>query len=231
MYTFVFFNDQALILIPIGMVALILGGSYNYRGKRFPHSDYFIAIMILFVALYGGFSVTETPNLFVYVIAFLAMVQMLINNIIAGLKDADHDNITGGLSTPMRMGVSVKGKRLMVSIRFIIYVFLLKIVHISLTVYPFIGRLMPFGSWQFYMVIVLITIAVILLLRVLMMKEFNREKIMRYIGFHEIFTFIVIPFLLLEYIGFGSAIVLIFLPVIWLVIFLTVMYGRLMPTI
>jgi len=229
--TFVFFFEQALILIPISLVALALGGGYDYLGKRFPHADYFIALMLLFVALYGGFSVSTNLSFFVYVIALLALVQMLINNIIAGLKDVDHDYVTGGLSTPMRMGVRVEGERFLVSTGFIVYIALLKMAHISLTVLPFIARLMPFESWQFYIVLALIVIAVFFIVRVLTMKVFNREKIIRAIGFHEIFAFMVIPFLLLGYIGYEGAVVLIFLPVIWLGVFLVIMYGRLMPTI
>ena len=85
--TIVFFFGQALILIPIGLVALAFGGVYDNLGKRLPHADYFIALMFFFAALYGGFSVSTTFGLFVYVIALLAMVQMLINNIIATKKD------------------------------------------------------------------------------------------------------------------------------------------------
>ena len=229
--TFVFFFEQALILIPISLVALAIGGGYDYLGKRFPHADYFIALMLLFVALYGGFSVSTNLSFFVYVIALLALVQMLINNIIAGLKDVDHDYVTGGLSTPMRMGVRAEGEHFLISTSFIAYIVLLKIVHISLTVLPFIARLIPFGSWQFYIVLVLIVIAVFFMIRVLTMKIFNREKIMRAIGFHEIFAFMVIPFLLLGYIGCEATLVLIFLPVIWLGVFLVIMYGRLMPAI
>jgi hypothetical protein len=90
---------------------------------------------------------------------------------------------------------------------------------------------MPFGSWQFFIVLVLIVIAVFFMIRLLTMKIFNREKIMRTIGFHEIFAFMVIPFLLLDYIGYEATLVLIFLPVIWLGVFLVIMYGRLMPAI
>jgi 4-hydroxybenzoate polyprenyltransferase len=229
--TLVFFFGQAFILIPIGLVALALGGVYDFIGKRFPHADYFIALMFFFVALYGGFSVSTTLGLFVYVIALLAMVQMLINNILAGLKDVDHDYATGGLSTPIRMGVRVEGERFLVSTSFIAYIVLLKMAHISLTVLPFITRLMSFESWQFYIVLVPIIIAVFFMVRVLTMKVFNREKIMRAIGFHEIFAFMVIPFLLLGYIGYEGAVILIFLPVIWLGVFLVIMYGRLMPAI
>ena len=68
-------------------------------------------------------------------------------------------------------------------------------------------------------------------LQFLTFKTFNREKIMRVIGFHEMFAFMVIPFLLLGYIGYIFALFLVFFPAIWLGIFLKIMYGRFMPAI
>lgn len=229
--TFVFFFEQAFILMPIGGAALIFGGLYDHLGKRVPHADYFIALMIFFVAIYGGFSVLTDLSLFVYVIALLALVQMLINNIIAGLKDVDHDYVIGGLSTSLRMGVRLEGEHFLVSTGFIGYVVFLKIVHSSLVIFPFLTHLIPFESWQFYIVLILIVITVIFMVRFLTIKIFHREKITRAIGFHEMFAFMVIPFLLLGNIGYEAAVILVLLPVIWLGVFLFVMYGKLMPAI
>lgn len=229
--TFVFFTDQSLILIPICAIALVLGGLYDVFGKRIPHADYFIAFMLFFVALYGGLSATNNPASFVYIVALLALFQMLINNITAGLKDVDHDYVKGGLSTPLRMGVGVKKDIFIVTTGFLSYILVLKIIHIILTITPFYLNLIPFKEWQILVVILLIVIAVIFLMRFLTMKIFNRNKIMRAIGFHEMFSFMVIPILLFEHIGVIAALLLIFLPIAWLGIFLEIIYGKLMPEI
>jgi 4-hydroxybenzoate polyprenyltransferase len=229
--TLVFFLDQAFILILVSLAAFVLGGLYDLIGKSFPHADYFIALMIFFVASYGAFSVSTNLSYFPIIIMLLAFIQMLINNIIAGLKDVDHDFIAGGMSTPLRMGVFVEENRFIISKNFVAYITFLKIIHISLTVYPFMAGLMPFEIWQLYIVLIFIAIALIFMVRFLTFKAFNREKIIRAIGFHEMFAFMVIPFLLLGYIGYISALFLVFFPVVWLGIFLKIMYGRLMPTI
>jgi 4-hydroxybenzoate polyprenyltransferase len=229
--TLVFFLDRAFILIIVSMAAFIFGGLYDILGKSFPHSDYFISFMIFFIALFGAFSVATTLSLFVIIISLLALTQMLINNIIAGLKDVDHDFIAGGMSTPLRVGVLVKGERFIVSKSFVTYLTFLKIIHISLTIIPFMTVLMPFEIWQFYIVTILIAIALIFMIRLLTFKTFNREKIMRAIGFHEMFAFMVIPFLLLGYIGYISALFLVLFPAVWLGIFLKIMYGKFMPAI
>lgn len=231
LFTIVFFFEQTFVLIPISIAALLFGGLYDTLGKRFPHADYFIAIMLLLVALYGGFSTSTNLNTFVYIIALLALTQMLINNIIAGLKDVDHDYLAGGLSTPLRMGVKVENKHFIVSKKFITYVVMLKIIHIALAVIPFIYCMMPFQVWQFYITIVIIIIAMCFMIRFLTMKTFDRKKIMRFIGFHEMFAFMVIPFLLFGFIGIGATLFLVFFPIIWLGVFLIIMYGKLMPAI
>lgn len=202
-----------------------------FFGKKFPHADYAIALMLFCIALYGAFSVTTDPHCFTYVIALFAFMQTLIQNIIAGLKDVDHDSIAGGMSTPFRMGVRVEGERFLVSRRFIAYVFFLKIVHVSLIVLPFVTGLIHYEQWQFYTVLLLILIAVVFMIRFLTMKIFKREKIMRAIGFHEMFTYMVIPILLAGFIGYTATIILIVLPVVWLGVFLMILYGRLMPVI
>lgn len=229
--TFSFFFEQALILIAIGLVALVFGGLYDFLGKRFPHADYFIALMLFFVALYGGFSVSTDISLFAYVIAFLALFQMLINNIIAGLKDVDHDYLDGGLSTPLRLGVQIKGSQFFISKRFMAYVALLKTVHISLMFLPFMVGWMPYEDWQLYMVVLLVFVSVFFMVRFLTMKVFERKKLMRAIGLHEMFAFMAIPFLLLGFIGYVAMFILVVLPVVWLGVFLVIMYGKLMPAI
>lgn len=229
--TFVFFFEQALILIAIALVALVFGGLYDSLGKRFPHADYFVALMLFFVALYGGFSVSTDIPLFAYVIALLALFQMLINNIIAGLKDVDHDYLAGGLSTPLRLGVQVKSGLFFISKRFMAYVALLKTVHISLMFLPFMMGWMPYEDWQLYMVVLLVFVAVFFMVRFLTMKVFERKKLMRAIGLHEMFAFMVIPFLLLGFIGYVAMFILVVLPVVWLGVFLVIMYGKLMPVI
>jgi len=229
--TFIFFYDRLYILLIVSLAAFLFGGLYDVYGKKLPHADYLTALTVFFMALYGGFSVTTELGFFSYIIILLAFFQMLINNIIAGLKDVDHDFIAGGLSTPIRMGVKVEGEFFLVSKRFFAYITSLKIVHISLTILPFTLNLIVYENWQVYMVLILIFIAVVFMIRFLTIKKFEREKIMRAIGFHEMFAFMVIPFMLYGLIGTLATLFLVIFPAIWLGIFLIIMYDRLMPAI
>ena len=230
-FTFIFFYDRLYILLIVSLASFLFGGLYDIYGKKFPHADYLTALTVFFMALYGGFSVTTNLGLLTYIIALLALVQMLINNIIAGLKDVNHDFIAGGLSTPLRMKVKVEGGFFHVSKRFIAYIASLKIVHISLTILPFIMNLIIYENWQFIFVLILIFIAVVFMIRFLTIKKFERDKIKRAIGFHEMFAFMVVPFILMGIIGPLATLFLIVFPIVWLGVFLVIMYGRLMPAI
>jgi len=229
--TIVFFRERAIILIPIILLTLLFGGLYDLFGKRFPHLDYFFAASIFFLALYGGLSVTYNLNFLVYIICALAFIQMLTQNIVAGIKDVDHDYLAGGISSPLRMGVKIKGKNILIPKGFIAYITSLKMIHVILIFTPFYYGLIPFENWQVYTIIILAALTIFFMAKVLTAKIFKRDKIMRAIGFHEMFAFMVVPFILFSYIGIVGLLILVFLPVVWLGIFLILLYGKLMPEI
>ena len=229
--TIVFFRERAITLMPILLLTILFGGLYDILGKRFLHADYFIATSIFLLAIYGGFSATQNLSVLVYIICALAFIQMLTQNIVAGLKDADHDHLAGGISTPLRMGVKIKGKNIHITKRFIAYITILKIIHVILILTPFIYQMISFETWQIIIVLVLIVLTIFFMVQVLTTKIFKREKIMRAIGFHEMFAFMVIPFILFSYIGIAGLLILVFFPVVWLGIFLILLYGTLMPVI
>jgi len=229
--TFVFFLEKSIILIPLILFSILFGGLYDRIGKRFLHSDYLIASSIFFLALYGGFSATYDLNLLAYIICAIAFIQMLAQNIVAGLKDADHDYLAGGISTPIRLGVKIKGKNIQITKKFIAYISVLKIIHIMLILTPFVFKIMPFEIWQFIIIIILVILTVIFMTKVLTLKIFKREKIMRAIGFHEMFSFMIIPFIIFVYIDIAGLLILVFSPIVWLGIFLIFLYGKLMPAI
>jgi len=229
--TIVFFRGRAIILFPTILLTLLFGGLYDILGKRFLHADYFIATSVFLLAIYGGFSVTSNLSALVYIICALAFIQMLAQNIVAGLKDVDHDYLVGGISTPLRMRVKTKGKNILIPKKFIAYISILKTIHVILILTPFIYRMIPFETWQIIIVLVLVVLTIFFMTKVLTIKIFKREKIMRAIGFHEMFAFMVVPFILFSYIGIVGLLTLVFFPIVWLGIFLILLYGKLMPVI
>lgn len=229
--TILVFPEEIMFLIPITIGALLFGGLYDQYGKYVPHADYLIAAMMFFVALYGAYSVNSSPTLFSISIAFLAFIQLLINNIISGIKDVDHDFIQGGKSTPLRLGVHVKENDLHISKTFISYIVGLKTIQVLGIFLPFAYNLFYFQSWQLLIVSILCSLTIILLIQLLLLASFKRDYIMRLIGFHEMIIFMVIPVMLYTFIGIAGMVFLLVFPVLWLGIFLKLLYGRLMPTI
>ena len=227
----VFFKEKSIILIPIILLAFLFGGLYDFFGKHFFHADYFIALSYFSLTIYGGFSVSQNPNILVYIIGSIALMQMLFQNIVAGLKDVDHDYLAGGISTAIRFGVKIKKERLLFTKKFLIYLVILKIIYLYLLISPFVYNMVPYESWQLFFSVFLIVLTIFFMSRFLLIKQFVRERIMRAIGFHEMFTFMVLPFILFGYIGIFGLLILVFLPVVWLGVFLILLYGRLMPVI
>ena len=230
--TLVFFFDQSFNLLGIAGLAFLFGGLYDCWGKKIPHADYLISLMIFFVALYGAFSLHggNVPLLSV-VVALIAFFQMVINNVLAGVKDVDHDFSAGKLSTPLRLGVHVDKGFLVYTKRFLVYVGLLKVVHIVLTLSPFLFLSKMYVWWQLLVLCFFIFIAVGFLVKLFLISVFERGKVMRMIGFHEMFAFFVVPMVLFEFVGFFGMLFLVIFPVVWLGVFLWFMYGRMMPVI
>ena len=225
------FPDKIIFLFPISIGALVFGGLYDRYGKYIPHADYFIASMMFFVALFGAYSVNSSPTIFAFVIAFLAFIQLLINNIIAGVKDVGHDFIQGGKSTVLRLGVRINENRLRFSKKIFVYIICLKAVQLLGIFIPFAYSVFMFQGWQLIFAGVLSAITIVFLIQLLRASSFKREYIMRIIGFHEMIIFMVIPVMLYSYIGIVGMVFLLIFPVVWLGFFLMVLYRRLMPTI
>jgi hypothetical protein len=91
--------------------------------------------------------------------------------------------------------------------------------------------MISFETWQVFITLILTALTIFFMAQVLTIKIFKREKIMRVIGFHEMFAFMVVPFILFSYIGIVGLLILVFFPVVWLGIFLILQYGKLMPVI
>ena len=212
-------------------LAFLFGFLYDRFAKKLPYSDFVVGIGFFFLCLYGAFSVSSDISGLAYVVALLAMMQMTINNIIAGMKDVDHDFVVSGLSTPLRLGVKLHEKGMAVSKRFIAFLGGLKATHISLTVVPFFVFFALFQVWQLVLIVVLIGIGVVFIVKLLTCEVFDRERIIRIIGFHEMFAFLVIPVLLYGLVGVGAAVFLVLFPFVWLAVFMRVLYGCLTPMI
>jgi hypothetical protein len=68
-------------------------------------------------------------------------------------------------------------------------------------------------------------------IKTLSFKEFRRLKLMKVLGAHEIVTYPLVSILIIGEIGVYYALFLLFFPIIWLVCFLYIIYGKFMPDV
>lgn len=237
--TFIFFylnpDDRTQLELIIPLIFLTISwisiGAYDLVSKSFIGSDVFLALWPFFLVLFGGSIVTLDLTPILFIVAGLAFMQLFIQNIMAGLKDIDHDRKGGGISTPLRFGVKIKSIRMKVPSTFQGYIIGLKFVYLSLVFLPFIMEWIELDTFQLILIIVPVLLTSYLTYLICSTQRFDRKKIIRYIGGHEILAYIIIPLLLINTINLWHVTILIMLPVIWLRIFLQWMYGGIMPEI
>ncbi len=221
------------LLVPISFLTLswVSIGAYDLVSKKYFGADILLALWPFFLCLFGGAVVSLELSPLLYVVAGLAFMQLLIQNIMAGLKDIDHDHKAGGVSTPIRMGVKIKHEQMEITPNFKAFINILKVFYLVLIFSPFI---MGWLEWEWIQIILIIAFysqTYYLSMLICHTQPFDRKQIIRHIGGHEIIAYSIIPVLLMHTIGIWHALVLIIVPVIWLAIFLRLLYGGLMPEI
>jgi 4-hydroxybenzoate polyprenyltransferase len=206
-------------------------GVYDLTSKNIRGSDIALALWTCTLCLFGGFAITDRPEMLLFIIAGLAFFQLLIQNILAGLKDLAQDSEGLGTTTPLRLGVKLKIGRLSLPIKFQILIYALKIIHLTLVFIPFILLWFAVNYFQIIFILLLLIINFILVFRIFNSIHYSRNTLMRTIGLHEIISYSIVPVLLIGIIGIQTTIFLIIFPMIWLALFLKLLYGQLLPNI
>jgi len=225
------YPDRVYYLIPILIPTVLIGIIYDLRGKRWPGSDFILSFYVLLYCLFGAATVSTAFSEMVWIVAILAYLQTLFQNVVAGLKDADHDHLAGGLTTPLRMGVRVTKGRMVQPRAFCGLLAAVKGVHIGVLFYPiFFGIIEP-SPLQLLLLAALSFAMLTSASAISKISSFDRNGIKRMIGVHEIFTYLLFPVLIMGVVGWQIALFLAVFPIIWLAVTLMLLYGKLMPDI
>ncbi|MCK5561850.1 MAG: UbiA family prenyltransferase [Thermoplasmata archaeon] len=236
-FIFIYLNSNGFglieLLVPILLLSLswVSIGLYDLVSKKFIGSDILLALWPFFLVLFGGSIVTLDLIPILYIVAGLAFMQLLIQNIMAGLKDLEQDQKGGGISTPIRFGVKLNYEIMEIPKNFIAFLNILKVFYLILILLPFIMGWFSWATISFVFIIYLFGLSYYFFMSICHSQQFNRKQIIRYIGGHEIIAYSIIPAMLMDTIGPQRAFFLIILPIVWLAIFLIILYDRLMPEI
>jgi hypothetical protein len=152
----------------------------------------------------------------------------------ANLKDVEFDTKLGIRTTPVVFGVHVLGNQLKKPLRFIVYTYIIKGVHLLVALLPFF---LGYTSFLFngYPIPLLgfVVIAFFLLFTtrgILTASLKERDLMLRYEGVHEGLALLLIPFVLMSYlvthIGVLSTFLLVAVLIVWPLLCLRLLFGK-----
>ena len=197
----------------------ILGTIYNLYGKKIVGSDFFVAISVAFVFLFGALSFGE-PTILTWVIFILTFNNLLhMNAVEGGIKDADHDYVMGVKNIALGSGVKVDGEKIFIPLSFKSFGMGIRLFSAVLLFVPFVFYGYDYYLWQI-IVLALATLGVILVsAKFLSIKTFDRTTIRKYIALQSFLRYSLVPLLLVRSIGIVPSVLLIIFPIAWYLLF------------
>lgn len=204
-------------LYPSMFILLAAAGSatlYNFISKKAPGMDVFVSGAVGLLALFGSASVSMHFSALAYDIAFLAFMQVMFMNIVAGgLKDIDHDYKAGGMNLAIALGCKVlehKKKRkvkedgfdndLIIPMGFKALAHGIEIVFLICVLLPWMTTAFPSGfrslNLQFVVVFILGIAMISASTRLMAQRSFVRPQMRKFIGLHYALNFSLVPVML-----------------------------------
>ncbi|MEE8566110.1 MAG: hypothetical protein V3S79_06980, partial [Candidatus Thermoplasmatota archaeon] len=200
-------------------LAWFIASIYNFYSKDFVGSDLLVAISVSFVFLFGALSIGE-PTILTWIIFILTFNNILhMNAIEGGIKDAEHDKKYGVKNIALKLGIIVSNKNIIIPKKFKAFSFGIRLFSSLLLLIPFIFYEISFYSWQIIILFIGILIMLYLNLKLLTIKEFNRNIIKKYISSLSFVRYSLIPIMLISTIGIIYSTILIIIPIGWYIIF------------
>ena len=201
-------------------IAGMLGSTYDFYGKKIFGSDFFVAISVAFVFLFGALSFGQ-PTIITWIIFILTFNQILhMNAIEGGIKDADHDPKMGVKNIASYMGVKMRGVNITIPAGFKIFSIGIRLFSAVLLFLPFIIFNYNYFAWQLIVLGLAIIGVLFFSIKLFSIKIFNRNKIRKYIAIQSFLRYSLVPIILISIVPsvFYSVILIIF-PIAWYIVF------------
>ncbi len=210
-------NELKFAAITSLFLAGILGTVYDLYGKKIAGSDFLVALSMSLIFLFGALSFA-LPTLLTWVIFMLTFNQTLhMNAVEGGIKDADHDFIMGVKNIALSAGVKVEGENIHIPWHFKSFGMGIRLFSAFLIFIPFIYGL-RYYIWQIALLLFLISIVILIEIKLLWLKKFDRGKIRRLIAAAAFTRYSIVPIMLVSKIEM-LAFILVALPIIWYIVF------------
>ena len=206
------------------IIADILAGIYNIRGKKFIGSDFLLALGQSLYLLFGTFMAITTwssINSLTWMLCILIFLQLLYNNaVVGGLKDAYHDNLMKVRNIALVSGVTItKKKQIIVPTGFRVFGISLRVLSIGLIFVPLIFNTVAYTFPQIIALILLSCLLLYTCVLMLFITQFDRTKLRKLIMIQLFIWYTLIPIMLVSEIGWLYALLLLVVPTLWYILF------------
>ena len=217
------------------LLAVGFGIIYNVYGKRLPGLDFVLAGGFFFLCLMGASTVSTEFTLITYIICLLYFIQIVFNNAVeGGLKDVDHDFLAGAKTIATRLGVKIKNGKLIISKKFVIFSYSIKVCHVGLIILAclqpeinIIHQSIFQGNYAVRaMIFLLMGTMSITMYKFWHPPNFDRQRLIKLFGVHEMLSYSLILAVLYPLFGLQNILILFLIPFIGYTIVNGVLYGN-----
>ena len=198
---------QYLFLLSILIIAYVLATIYNFASKKYPGMDFFVAVAIFFLILFGAAATTSIHQLLsnplIWIVSLIGALQVLFMNMVNGaIKDIDHDEKGLANTLAIRLGAKTHKGEITLPTSFKVVGYTVELTRSFLIFLPFI-LMYPFN--QVENIGIMLRIAALLLFtfmtlfsirKLFSIKKFERNLIRNWIGIIVIVMYATAPIML-----------------------------------
>jgi len=227
-----FFSLYSMVVLLVSFLFMTL---YNKFNKQIGGMECVLGAGVFLFGLFGGFTVSDVLSPLVVIVSFVGFFQWMFSvGVSANLKDVEYDTKLGIRTTPVLFGVHAVHNNLVKPVRFMMYVYGIKIVHLLVAFLPFVlgYTSMSIHGFPLPLLCYLLVGSVMLVTTrgLLSMPLGKRDTMLRYEGAHEGLALLLIPVVLMssliDHVGFLPTVLLFFLFIAWPLLSLRVLFGK-----
>jgi 4-hydroxybenzoate polyprenyltransferase len=131
-----FFSIHSFVVLLLSFLLMTL---YNRYSKRVPGMEYILGAAVFMYGLFGALTVSDEVSIFAIIISCVCFLQWVFSvGVSANLKDVEFDTKLDIRTTPVILGVHVQGNQLKKPLRFIVYTYIIKGIHLLVALLPFL---------------------------------------------------------------------------------------------
>jgi len=236
----IIFFPNILTILFLGLTT-VLTIVYNFLGKKIPGSDAIVAATVVMFFFMSASSLGKPLTNLVYIVGLIFLFDIIFINIVeGGLKDVDHDYLSGAKTLATVTGVKVTNGKLITTGKFLAISYTIRAIYIGMIILlGFQPEINIWSSTTFSSIIVAVVVIIFMIIvifgsyKFLSLKVFNRSKMKKlYGGINAasgiLYIVILYPLFGKEnpILGLGITLFLLLFPVTWYTVFNTILYGK-----